>query len=208
MQTSRSAGRKHSGSTRRHEFRERLRGDDKTLDFYQRLGLTLLRTSGPNADGLRSARYPGGKPGAQRLFQSRKRLAQKGESRRHRSLLPHRGCRVGRRCHRRLATGRDRYRPWPCGTARRHGSVRPRSGRGACGTAAPETGEAVRRRCFCGWKFHPLTTETILMSRTTRRIVGLAAFVGVAMTAAAPGTAVGQDKMVRMGNQRVGALRF
>jgi hypothetical protein len=46
------------------------------------------------------------------------------------------------------------------------------------------------------------------MSRTTRRIVGLAAFVGVAMTAAAPGTAVGQDKMVRMGNQRVGALRF
>lgn len=28
---------------------------DKTLDFYQRLGLTVLRTSGPNADGLRSA---------------------------------------------------------------------------------------------------------------------------------------------------------
>ena len=28
---------------------------DRTLDFYQRLGLTLLRTSGPNADGLRSA---------------------------------------------------------------------------------------------------------------------------------------------------------
>ena len=28
---------------------------DKTLDFYQRLGLTLLRTSGPDADGLRSA---------------------------------------------------------------------------------------------------------------------------------------------------------
>ena len=28
---------------------------DKTLDFYQRLGLTLLRTSGPNADGRRSA---------------------------------------------------------------------------------------------------------------------------------------------------------
>ena len=28
---------------------------DKTLDFYRRLGLTLLRTSGPNADGLRSA---------------------------------------------------------------------------------------------------------------------------------------------------------
>jgi catechol 2,3-dioxygenase-like lactoylglutathione lyase family enzyme len=28
---------------------------DKTLHFYQRLGLTLLRTSGPNADGLRSA---------------------------------------------------------------------------------------------------------------------------------------------------------
>lgn len=28
---------------------------DRTLDFYQRLGLTVLRTSGPNADGLRSA---------------------------------------------------------------------------------------------------------------------------------------------------------
>ena len=28
---------------------------DKTLHFYQRLGLTLLRTSGPDADGLRSA---------------------------------------------------------------------------------------------------------------------------------------------------------
>jgi catechol 2,3-dioxygenase-like lactoylglutathione lyase family enzyme len=28
---------------------------DKTLHFYQRLGLTLLRTSGPSADGLRSA---------------------------------------------------------------------------------------------------------------------------------------------------------
>ena len=28
---------------------------DRTLDFYQRLGLTLLRTSAPNADGLRSA---------------------------------------------------------------------------------------------------------------------------------------------------------
>ncbi len=28
---------------------------DRTLDFYRRLGLTLLRTSGPNADGLRSA---------------------------------------------------------------------------------------------------------------------------------------------------------
>ena len=28
---------------------------DKTLDFYQRLGLTVLRTKGPNADGLRSA---------------------------------------------------------------------------------------------------------------------------------------------------------
>ena len=28
---------------------------DKTLDFYQRLGLTLLRVSGPHADGLRSA---------------------------------------------------------------------------------------------------------------------------------------------------------
>ena len=28
---------------------------DRTLDFYQRLGLTILRTSGPNTDGLRSA---------------------------------------------------------------------------------------------------------------------------------------------------------
>ena len=28
---------------------------DKTLDFYQRLGLTLLRTSGPNAEGVRTA---------------------------------------------------------------------------------------------------------------------------------------------------------
>lgn len=28
---------------------------DKTLNFCQRLGLTLLRTSGPNADGERSA---------------------------------------------------------------------------------------------------------------------------------------------------------
>jgi len=28
---------------------------DKTLHFYQRLGLTLVRTSGPNADGLRTA---------------------------------------------------------------------------------------------------------------------------------------------------------
>lgn len=28
---------------------------DKSLEFYQRLGLTLLRTSGPNADGVRSA---------------------------------------------------------------------------------------------------------------------------------------------------------
>jgi glyoxylase I family protein len=28
---------------------------DKTLEFYRRLGLTLLRTSGPDAEGLRSA---------------------------------------------------------------------------------------------------------------------------------------------------------
>ena len=28
---------------------------EKTLHFYQRLGLELLRTSGPNAEGLRSA---------------------------------------------------------------------------------------------------------------------------------------------------------
>ena len=44
------------------------------------------------------------------------------------------------------------------------------------------------------------------MSRTTRRIAGLAAFVGVALASTAPGTAVGQDKMVRMGHQRVGAF--
>jgi glyoxylase I family protein len=28
---------------------------DRTLDFYQRLGLTLLRASGPDAEGVRSA---------------------------------------------------------------------------------------------------------------------------------------------------------
>ena len=28
---------------------------DRTLDFYQRLGVTLLRASGPNADGVRTA---------------------------------------------------------------------------------------------------------------------------------------------------------
>ena len=28
---------------------------DKTLDFYQRLGLTVLRTKGPDPDGLRTA---------------------------------------------------------------------------------------------------------------------------------------------------------
>lgn len=28
---------------------------DRTLEFYQRLGFTLLRTSGPSPDGLRSA---------------------------------------------------------------------------------------------------------------------------------------------------------
>lgn len=28
---------------------------DRTLDFYRRLGLTVLRTSGPNAEGVRSA---------------------------------------------------------------------------------------------------------------------------------------------------------
>lgn len=28
---------------------------EKTLDFYTRLGLTVLRTSGPHADGVRSA---------------------------------------------------------------------------------------------------------------------------------------------------------
>jgi catechol 2,3-dioxygenase-like lactoylglutathione lyase family enzyme len=28
---------------------------DRSLQFYQRLGLTLLRTSGPDADGVRSA---------------------------------------------------------------------------------------------------------------------------------------------------------
>ena len=33
---------------------------DKTLHFYQRLGLTLLRTSGPKADGVRTAVIQGG----------------------------------------------------------------------------------------------------------------------------------------------------
>lgn len=33
----------------------KVRDMDRTLHFYQRLGLTLLRTSGPNADGARSA---------------------------------------------------------------------------------------------------------------------------------------------------------
>src|SRR5262245_6043646 len=28
---------------------------DRTIDFYRRLGLTVLRTSGPNADGVRTA---------------------------------------------------------------------------------------------------------------------------------------------------------
>jgi len=32
-----------------------VRDMDRTLNFYQRLGLTVLRTSGPNADGERSA---------------------------------------------------------------------------------------------------------------------------------------------------------
>jgi catechol 2,3-dioxygenase-like lactoylglutathione lyase family enzyme len=32
-----------------------VRDMDETLAFYQRLGLTVLRTSGPNADGERSA---------------------------------------------------------------------------------------------------------------------------------------------------------
>lgn len=32
-----------------------VRDMDRTLDFYQRLGLTLLRTSGPDAEGVRSA---------------------------------------------------------------------------------------------------------------------------------------------------------
>jgi sulfonate transport system substrate-binding protein len=44
------------------------------------------------------------------------------------------------------------------------------------------------------------------MSRTARRIVGLAALVGVALASAAPGAAVGQEKVVRMGHQRVGAF--
>lgn len=33
----------------------KVRDMDRTLRFYERLGLTLLRTSGPNADGERSA---------------------------------------------------------------------------------------------------------------------------------------------------------
>jgi catechol 2,3-dioxygenase-like lactoylglutathione lyase family enzyme len=33
----------------------KVRDMEKTLDFYKRLGFTLLRTSGPHADGVRSA---------------------------------------------------------------------------------------------------------------------------------------------------------
>ena len=33
----------------------KVRDMDRTLQFYQRLGLTLLRTSGPNAEGRRGA---------------------------------------------------------------------------------------------------------------------------------------------------------
>ena len=33
----------------------KVRDMDRTLHFYQRLGLTLLRTSGPDAEGVRSA---------------------------------------------------------------------------------------------------------------------------------------------------------
>src|SRR5467141_1621065 len=44
------------------------------------------------------------------------------------------------------------------------------------------------------------------MSRTTRRIVGLAALAGVALASAAPGAAVAQEKVVRIGHQTVGAF--
>jgi sulfonate transport system substrate-binding protein len=46
------------------------------------------------------------------------------------------------------------------------------------------------------------------MSRTTRRIVGLAALAGVALASAALDAAVGQEKLVRMGYQRLGAFAF
>jgi sulfonate transport system substrate-binding protein len=44
------------------------------------------------------------------------------------------------------------------------------------------------------------------MSRITRRIVGLSALIGVALASAAPGAAVAQEKVVRVGHQRVGAF--
>ncbi len=44
------------------------------------------------------------------------------------------------------------------------------------------------------------------MSRTTRRIIGLAALAGVALASAALGAAVAQEKVVRIGHQRVGAF--
>jgi sulfonate transport system substrate-binding protein len=46
------------------------------------------------------------------------------------------------------------------------------------------------------------------MGETTRRIAGLAALVGMALASGAPGAAVGQETVVRMGYQRVGAFAF
>ena len=46
------------------------------------------------------------------------------------------------------------------------------------------------------------------MSRTTRCIVGLAAVAGVALASAAFHAAVGQEKVIRVGYQRVGAFAF
>ena len=112
---------------------------DKTLQFYQRLGLTLLRASGPERRRRADRGDPGGEPGAQPLLAARPRVVRPGESRRPGPLLPFGRCRVDRRRHRRLAAGRDRRRPRPDQATRRHGAVRPRSGRCAGGAAAQAT---------------------------------------------------------------------
>ena len=43
------------------------------------------------------------------------------------------------------------------------------------------------------------------MSRITRRALGFAALAGLVLVSAAPSIAVAQEKVVRMGNQKVGA---
>ncbi|MBR1157354.1 sulfonate ABC transporter substrate-binding protein, partial [Bradyrhizobium sp. JYMT SZCCT0428] len=43
------------------------------------------------------------------------------------------------------------------------------------------------------------------MSRITRRALGFATLAGLMLVSAAPSIAVAQEKVVRMGNQKVGA---